>query len=473
MELTTAIQEALLSILCYDGTPGGAQTVAALIPAELYDPYYRDIAQAAIEYLRKYEKPPGEHTLDVIDTLKARKPDSAQIFEDLFRSLESTHKGVNRQYVIAQASAFSRYQRMKAGVAQVIDKLNLGTEEALNEAEALTHKYLEHSDMLFDAGTLFTDTERSLRFFDKEEHPFLTGIKEIDELGLGPARKRLHLFTALPGRGKSHWLVNLGKWGLISRARVLYVTLELSEEEVSQRFYQSFFSVTKRKEPAAFQQFETDELGRFVSLDETVLRHRPSLEDQDARKVATKKVHKLKRRPPLIIKEFPTGSLDVSGLNGYLDALEGARGFIPDLLLVDYGDLMKLDSRFQIDELDKLYKDLRGIGVKRNIAVATASQVHRAAETKKVITGGNTAGAFAKTFTADYVLTYNQTPAEHGLGLARLYQDKGRTDKDKFTVLIAQAYALGQFCMDSARMVDAYWKALPHDDQDEDGDDDE
>lgn len=67
---------------------------------------------------------------------------------------------------------------------------------------------------------------------------------------------------------------------------------------------------------------------------------------------------------------------------------------------------------------------------------------------------------FSKIGTADCAITYSQTAAERQLGLARLFVSNARTDEDKFTILIAQAYATGQFCLDSLRMMDSYWDQI-------------
>jgi len=148
-------------------------------------------------------------------------------------------------------------------------------------------------------------------------------------------------------------------------------------------------------------------------------------------------------------------------LRGYLDSLEMSRRIVPDLLLVDYADLMSIGTRDYRHELGNLYKDLRGLAVSRNIAVATASQSNRSSLDAKIITGGSVAEDFSKIATSDVVLTYNRTEAERTIGTARLWVEKGRNDADKFTLLISQNYATGQFCISSTRMMPRkYWEAV-------------
>jgi replicative DNA helicase len=162
----------------------------------------------------------------------------------------------------------------------------------------------------------------------------------------------------------------------------------------------------------------------------------------------------------LVIKEFPTGSLTVNGLKAYLDMLENS-GFVPDLLIVDYVDLMKLpsDDNYRI-ALGQIFKDTRGIAVESNMAVVTVSQSNRDGAKGKKVTGANVAEDWSKIGTADTIITYSQTDEERNMNLARIYVANARNDQDKITILISQNYAMNQFCKDSYLMDDAAAKLL-------------
>lgn len=452
----------MVAILCYDEGIGGARFVRGLMPAEVFDPYYREIVTDVHAYIDKYEKPPKDHTLDIVDALKARAPDKADIFEQLFNSIEEIFEGLNVEYMVGQAKAFAQHQKLKAGITEALDELSSNDEAGTAQAAKALSEALEGSLDLFHPGLNVFDTTDSLGFLDiTEQQYFTTGIPEFDKRGLAPTRKRLHIFTALPGRGKSWWLVNLVKQAVLHKKSVVYVTLELSEHEVSQRVMQCLFSVAKRNSVQYMQEFESDELGRFTGMEPFEIKDRPTLADNDIREVLEGKVRPFQERPPIIIRQFPTGSITIRDLDAYLDSLEVSRSFVPDLLIVDYADLMNIETQNYRHALGKLYKDLRGIAVKRNIAVATASQSNREGSGATTITEKHIAEDFSKVGTTDYLITYNQTQDEKNLGLARLFVAKGRTDEDKFTVLISQAYGLGQFVLDSARMSSGpYWDSI-------------
>jgi hypothetical protein len=142
-----------------------------------------------------------------------------------------------------------------------------------------------------------------------------------------------------------------------------------------------------------------------------------------------------------------------------LDLLEQQQGFTPDLLIVDYPKLMKTSAQYQRIELGNITRDLRGLAVERNMAVAAVSQSNRIGMKKSrgehnmaVLTAENISEDFTQGQTADTVLSYNQTEAEAALGLARIHVALARDQEGGFTTLITQHYPTGQFCLKSVRM---------------------
>lgn len=463
MELSTGIQEGLLALLCYDNTPGGGKFVAGLLSHADYDPYYRDIAKAAIKYISKYDKVPGEHTVDLVEQLQRRYPEQSSLFTQIYEVLMGLQETSNREFILANAAAFCRYQSLKQGISAAINHLDADTEEGVEQASLALNNSLERSYDLFDTGTLLTDTSKVLRFLDATNQPFQCGIKEMDNVRLGPARKRLHLMVAPSGRGKSWWLVHLAKLALLQRKKVLYVTLELSEEEVCGRFMQSLFSVRKRDQEIVTQLFKCDEMGRFSSMSSFIVQNRRHLEEEGIRAHLIDRIETVLqgRRPPLVVKEFPTGFLNVRGLESYIEMLEASISFIPDMLCIDYPDIMEISTAGDYrHSIGAVYKQLRGLGVKRNMAVCAVTQTNKAGATAKLVTEVDSAESYEKIAISDTVFTYSQTKAEKALNLARIYADKGRTDISKFEVLISQAYGIGQFCLHSTLKSKTYERAV-------------
>lgn len=459
MNLTSGVQEALITLSCYDDHHDGGGLVFAFVNPKQFDPYYREIAQEVAKYRDQYKKAPGDHTYDILEALKENRPDDAEVYDKIFGSMYATKDGLNRAYVLAKAQAFQRNQRLKIGLTRAVDLLQHPTEASVSEAESVLLESLKGTTDLFRVGTEFTDVSEALKFFDEVEPALPTGIPQLDRYNLGPAPGTLHLFMALPNRGKTWYLVNLAKHAMMQGKTVVHLTLEMSEPKIAQRYVQALFSVSKRQTAVNTTRFQTDELGRFTEFDVEKVTPPLSFNTLGIRRTLSKKIRQRKGRGRLIIRQFPSGQLTVKETGHYLDCLE-ARGVLPDLVIVDYADLMSVSSDNLRVDLGRLYVGLRGLAVERNVAIATATQANRSAETARLLTRQHLAEDFSKVATVDTMITYSQTQDERELGLARLYVDKARDDVNQFTTLISQCYELGQFCLDSAGMVSKYWSQV-------------
>jgi len=151
-------------------------------------------------------------------------------------------------------------------------------------------------------------------------------------------------------------------------------------------------------------------------------------------------------------------SLTIDGLEAYLSMLE-EEGFIPDVLVVDFADLMKINAENIRADTGQIYKDLRRVAVERNWAVVTASQSNRTGEDARILTMKHFAEDYSKAGTADNIVTYNQTKDEKELGLARLFGLKARDERSGQIILITQSYSSGQFALDAIRLGSSkkYW----------------
>ena len=451
--LSGALQENLLTILSF--SDANAVIVRNSIEAELFEGHYYSVASRAYDYIDKYEEAPKEHIADLFDDIFEGKDSSkANIFEGILRSLHENAEDVNEEYAMNQMHKFIRQQYLKQGVYRAAELLQQGTEVSLDQAEVELNKALERRIISFDPGTYLTNTERSLDFLNTEDFSFPTGIKEFDRLNLGPARGEIHVLIALAKAGKTWWLLNLARQALLQNYKVCHITLEMSEAKMSQRYVQNLFAIPKRPGVYKHQEFELDSLQRVMGLKEIDVDRRLSLEDPHIKKHLTGRINefgtKLKR---MVIKQFPMHTLTIPQLKAYLDTLEMTERFVPDLLIMDYPDLMFWEDRLQ---LGAIYKALRGIGVERNIGIAAVTQSNRGGVKSKTIDMDNVAEDFSKIATADCVMTYNQTDEEHALGLARLHVSNARNDADRFSVIVSQDYALGQFFFDSALMTSSY-----------------
>lgn len=452
--LTVGLQENLLILLCFS-VKASPLIRNAVSPPLFGSRIYRDIVVRVYDYIDKYHKPPADHLPDLFDDELEKGDARAKEFAGLIEEIFSHREQVNEEFALSQLEAFVRQQTLKGSIITASEAIQEGD---LDRAETVLQSGLKQRLELFNPGTSLADGIRLAYSHQTRRDCVSTGVRHLDDWSLGPARGELHLFIAAPKRGKTWWLINIAKQCLLHRLRVVYVTLEINEAQIAQRMVQSLFSMLRRKAKVPVTRLRIDELGRLLRFEQETITGRMSFDDATSRPIVEGKLRRLHGRENLVIKAFPTGMLTVHALSSYLDMLERAAGFVPDMLVVDYPDLMKVDSKNYRIDLGAVYRDLRGLAVARNIGVVCASQANREGAVAKLITEAHTAEDFSKIATADTVISYSQTAAERELGLARLFVSNSRVgDRDRFVVMINQAYPIGQFCFESVQMSDNYW----------------
>ncbi|MNI30616.1 replicative DNA helicase [compost metagenome] len=150
---------------------------------------------------------------------------------------------------------------------------------------------------------------------------------------------------------------------------------------------------------------------------------------------AIKSIHKI-HKGKLVIKKYRTSEATVDTIRSHLTRLKMEKGFVPDVIIVDYADLLSprrtySDKRF---ELESIYLDLRDLGSEFGCAVWTASQANRGALEKKVITLGDLAEAFNKANIADFMVALCQTTEEKEDGIMRWHVAKHRDGEANITL---------------------------------------
>jgi KaiC/GvpD/RAD55 family RecA-like ATPase len=312
----------------------------------------------------------------------------------------------------------------------------------------------------FEPGLRLDSIEQVVTFIQVQQAEFKTGIKELDARHVVPMRGAAMLLLGPTGKGKTWFLVNIGKQGLLQRKRVLHISLEMGEEEVLQRYYQSLFSVTKRQHEVEVPTMEFDDkdskMPKLEAFSTDTVTPDFTFDSEIVSTELEAHIHAFgPKSRNLIVKRFP--SLNTKQIESYLDALEIVEGFIPDLVILDYIGLMKTSARDKRIDLGEEFKSFRGIMIERNMAGVTAQQSSKIGAKAKTVTMYDVAEDWSLTNTADIVLTYSSTDSEHRLGLGRLYVSKARGEQDKFGVLLTQTYALGQFVLESHLLGKDYW----------------
>jgi len=464
--LDASLAENLLTLLCFDDEHCKLIRYG-LTPQMFESAVLKQIAGVAIDFIDQFGVAVKEHLPDHLeDILNGEDQRKAKSYRMVLEKLYDSKDAVNAEFVMSQLHAFVRAATLKSGLMDAVAHMESGR---IAECETAMTTALSRQVISFEVGTRLDNADSlSEALTNLEEPGFNLDIDAFDRVGAIPRRKQLSVFLAARGRGKSWWSIYMGKQALLQRWSVLIVTLELSEAYYTKRFLQSFFSISDRQAKVLVSEFKRGRDGSIVDVVQSEL-HRRTLRDDDSLEyIAARARREFKQRPPLIIKNFPTATLTAETLEAYLDGLQRHQNFTPDLILVDYPGLMKLDPKNKRIELGSAVERLRGIAVARNAHMGIMAQGNRESETAHTVTADMTAEDISLLATADLFFTYSQTKLEEKLNLARILCEKNRNGVDGFGALITQSYEIGQFCLDSSPLETSYWELDVHEQEDED-----
>lgn len=456
--LQGAQQENLLALLAHSAEHG--RIIANMLDPQLCEGDYQLIAERLLEYWREYEEPPRQHVPDLLaDILEDKGNRKAQTFRTIIAQMQAlADSAPNAQYVINTLQQFSRLQRMKDALYRGAEVLNKPGPTTINDVEGILRDVMTARDFAFDPGATLHQIERYLERMRTTASEFSSGIPLLDQRHVIPARGKLFNMLAPSGYGKTWFLCGVGRANIMQRKRVCHLSLEVDEEDLIQRYYQCLFSVTKREAETKLPVFKRNKRGEFQGIETTD--HTPAFTfaSPELGMEMQARLMQFGQRwfNYLRIKRFPTRSLTIDGMCAYLDGLADIEGFIPDLLIVDYPGIMKTDVKNHRLTLGRVFEEFRGVLVERNMAGAVVHQTSKAGMAARRTSVLHTGEDFSIIQTSDVALTYSATPQERRRGLARLYVDKARTERDGWGILITQAYDVGQFTLDQMYLPSGY-----------------
>jgi replicative DNA helicase len=352
------------------------------------------------KFVSKYKRIPD---LDSLQLLLDRLPEAEK--ERNLQKYRDTLKDISDVKVDLDMEVF-RDQLIKAVTNYEMEKFILKTAEKVGEInfeDVMNHlRQVMSKSTPRNLGVDVTEVAQTIQLIRHDVTEKITsGMPTLDKLLYGGfGTNEIAIAMAPPGRGKSFFLLNMMYNAMLSGKNVLYITLELSEKSVAKRLY-SRIAYASRKE----------------MLDEDTI-------TRSANKFFT--IAKSKGR----IIYHPSKSLTVEGIESLIEQYKFYFDFSPDLLIVDYLDLLaprRSDFKLELRQtLRNITDELRSIALRRGIAVLTATQANRASLAKPKITEANVSESFGKVEVSDIILAISQTEEEKNQKRARLILLKNR-----------------------------------------------
>jgi len=124
------------------------------------------------------------------------------------------------------------------------------------------------------------------------------------------------------------------------------------------------------------------------------------------------------------IYEWPPDECSVDHIYALLANLKRTEGWKPDVIIIDYMDLMisrvKKYNDKEYDRQKHVATEIRGLAKNENVLVYTATQTNRGGMDSELVDLNKTAESFGKQFALDYVVSLNQSIDERNQDPAQL-----------------------------------------------------
>ena len=348
------------------------------------------------DYFTKYKTVPTMEALKVfIDDIENDVLKSGVV--DFLRQAWNHRESPDLEFVKEKCLEFCKNQVIKSAIMESVELLD-------------NHQYDDIKGVMDTA--MRAGVERDIG------HEYITGFEErmteqarntlptkwdsINELmDGGLAGGELGVVVAPAGIGKSWTLQALGAEAVKNGKTVIHYTLELNAEYVGLRY-------------------------------DTIVSGQPTGNLQYYKEEVLQAINKLKGN--LIIKYYPTRTASVATLTAHLQQCE-LQGIKPDLVLVDYADIMKSTSNFteKRHQIGHIYEELRGMAGEFQIPIWTASQANRSSLEEDVIGADKVSEDYSKVMTADFVMSMSRKVEDKIANTGRFHVIKNRFGPDGIT----------------------------------------
>ena len=349
--------------------------VRNIIRPEYFSKKYVETASMFVEYTEKYK------SLPTVDQVKAKCELDLKLVPDI--------DDAQKDWFLDEFETFCRHKALEKAIIESADMLEKGdygpVEEKIKNAVRV--------GLTKDLGTDYFENPKARLLSLKDNNGTIsTGWKALDKKLYGGFNKgELNIFAGSSGAGKSLFLQNLALNWISQKMNVLYFTFELSEELSSMRI------------DSMATEVPSNEI--FKKIDDVDLEVR----------MQSKKSGKFQ------LKYMSSGS-NTNDLRSYLKEYQIQKGVAPDIVLIDYLDLMMPISK-KISPADMFLKDkfvseeLRNFAVENQFVLVTASQLNRGAIEEVEFDQSHIAGGISKINTADNVI---------GIFTSRAMRERGR-----------------------------------------------
>jgi archaellum biogenesis ATPase FlaH len=321
------------------------------------DKTYRLVFSEINSYVTKYNGLPTKEALRIsVDERNDLNEDNHKQVVKVIDSLEYDPK-TDEDWLVDKTEAFCQDKAIYNAVRRSILVLD-GQEKKLDKG-AIPQLLSDALAVSFDSSIGHDYSEDFLEryeFYHTKEHKVPFDLELFNKITKGGiSRKSLTIALAGTGVGKTLFMTHCAAANYMAGKNVLYITMEMAEERISERIDANLLDLT------------IDEL-KAIPKD-----------------VFTKRIERVKAKTTgkLLVKEYPTASAGSANFRHLVNELRMKKNFHPDIIYIDYLNICissRLRSASNVNSytyIKTIAEELRGLAVELNVPIVSATQTTR------------------------------------------------------------------------------------------------
>lgn len=405
--------------------------------------YARTVASWCLEYFKKYDDVPFQKISDIYDYKYGQsevEDDEVDMIEKLLETIDedyTSQENFNTQFLLDHTQEYFNKVRIETGVARISGELEeFGAEKA---QETLSRLVAPVNLTASRASDPFVDREKVMAAFEGDAVPLVRLPGDLGELMNEQLTRASMISLQAPEKSGKTWMLSyIKRVALEQGLRVLEFQLgDLTESQVIVRDSISIAGKSNKakycgtfKRPIRFVPATNEEnkecpvapFGWDVEYEEvTIDAPLTGIEALKANKRYYKK-HGIEKDKQYRLIVVPARTLNMKTIDDHCDKLYLEEGFIPDLIVGDYMDI--LDKENSSDEgrdaVNENWIGGKAIVNKRSCLFATATQANAESYDGGTQTRANFSNDKRKFGHVNGMYGMNQTDEEKKFGIQKI-----------------------------------------------------
>ncbi len=460
--------------------------------------YLKTIAGWCTGFFDEHKRAPYLHIKDIYESQTKLKETDSELIGELLTTLSEQYdeNSINVGYLTTSAIDYFRKRELEILVNNVSV---LKEKEDYSDAEEQIKKFTRVTSEL-DSGALINigDIAQVSEIYkqrDDEDKNFFNMPGDLGRYLGNFKRGDVIGYYAPAKRGKTWTLVDHFKQGVLQKKKTLFWSIEMTKTEILPRIMKSFVPMVTEEGEYTYPAFDcvknqTGECGDRLSP-VIILDGEEAISDPNH--VVCTKCKGFRNGPHefvmaiysttifreaddiFTVQNFLSGTKRAQGssamFNKYgrlsvhpkysltydkmmrdIEVLDSKDGFIPDIFIIDYVDILDVGSKFDdyraVDEAWKLMARMAG---EFNVLVITATQANKEGHKAGVLDSTHQAGFYGKNQHVNLMCGLNQTPEEKEQGIIKYGISEARSQHFIPGVMctVLQDLAAGQAYLDS------------------------